>query len=164
MNSLRSCKRQRIRFMYTHGARRRGGKSPKGLQLAYSSWNNMWKRCVNPSTKGYARYGGSGISVCARWKSFENFLADMGERPSGKSLDRYPDNSGNYEPGNCRWATRREQAGNSKSVKLITVNGETNSVAELARHAGICRHVVYKRLRAGWTPLEAISTPKAKRD
>jgi hypothetical protein len=72
----------------------------------------MIHRCTNPNATSYERYGGRGIAVCERWRSFENFLADMGERPEGKSIDRYPDNDGNYEPGNCRWATPKEQRAN----------------------------------------------------
>ena len=74
----------------------------------------MKARCANQNN---GRYGGRGIEVCVRWTSFDNFLADMGERPSGTSIDRFPDNDGNYEPGNARWATPTEQARNrSKSV------------------------------------------------
>ena len=80
----------------------------------YKSWQAMKTRCQNPTNPGYARYGAKGIKVCERWQKFENFLADMGIRPEGTSLDRYPNNSGNYEPGNCRWATDEQQHENRK--------------------------------------------------
>lgn len=72
----------------------------------------MIARCFDRKNNRFQRYGARGITVCERWRKFENFLADMGERPAGKTLDRYPDNLGNYEPGNCRWATPKEQAAN----------------------------------------------------
>jgi hypothetical protein len=89
-----------------HGQARDGKRTP-----TYLSWQNMRQRCNNPNVPRWANYGGRGITVCARWNSFESFLADMGERPEGKTLDRV-DNDGNYEPGNCRWATSAEQMGN----------------------------------------------------
>lgn len=93
----------------THGYRPAGPPS-----RTYKTWVSMRQRCNNPNTTGYQYYGGRGITVCERWESFENFLADMGERPSGMTLDRFPDNDGNYEPGNCRWATAYEQTHNRR--------------------------------------------------
>ena len=80
----------------------------------YRAWDAMIHRCTRPSATQYSYYGGRGIRVCERWLKFENFLADMGERPEGTTLDRYPDNDGNYQPGNCRWATPTMQARNRR--------------------------------------------------
>lgn len=89
----------------------RHGHRMKGSTRTYNTWDAMLSRCKNPRFKYYY---GLGVTVCERWLTFENFLADMGERPAGTTLDRYPDPSGNYEPGNCRWATPKQQRNNQR--------------------------------------------------
>lgn len=111
----------------------------------YRAWQGMVKRCNNPNDTGYKNYGGRGIRVCDRWMKFENFYADMGDRPSGKSLDRYPNNNGNYEPGNCRWATSLEQMNNIRDNIFMVINGESKSIAEWSRELGVNRQTLYKR-------------------
>lgn len=104
----------------------------------YETWHSMMQRCYNPTLRAYAYYGGRGISVCERWHSFVNFLADMGEPPPGLSIDRYPNNDGNYEPGNCRWATPSEQAQNQrrqKNGKLRIKRGDPKILAGLKQLA-----------------------------
>lgn len=85
----------------------------------FRSWWDMVRRCTQPTRPGFANYGGRGITVCDRWRVFANFLADMGERPEGLTLDRR-DNDGNYEPGNCRWATHSEQQRNKRPTSEET--------------------------------------------
>jgi len=125
----------------------------------YRSWDAMIQRCTNPKATGYAEYGGAGITVCERWRKFEAFLADMGERPDGTSLDRHPDLNGNYEPGNCRWATPREQNLNRAATRYIEFNGERKSLVEWAESLGITTPGMIRRLKR--MPLErALTEPK----
>lgn len=102
----------------------------------YISWSNMWQRCRNPKHPDHHNYGGRGIKVCERWSSFENFLADMGERPVGRTLERM-NTDGDYEPGNCRWATHREQMRNVRKNLWITHEGETMILTDWSRRLGI---------------------------
>ena len=100
-----------------HGNTKHGHTSKKGkLSPTYISWQNMKARCQNPNHSRFKDWGARGIKVCERWQDFTNFLTDMGEKPEGLTLDRI-DNNGNYEPGNCRWATWKEQRRNQREVK-----------------------------------------------
>jgi len=138
----------------THGHAARGAAS-----RTYKTWNAMLQRCTNPKSPNWARYGGRGIAVCRRWYLFENFLADMGERPPGKSIDRYPDKNGNYEPSSCRWATAREQLRNTRRNKWLTVGGEPIVLTEAASRAGISINGLKARLAKGWSPDDAATAP-----
>lgn len=123
----------------------------------WRSWKSMKTRCLNPNETGFERYGGRNIRVCQRWlDSFENFLADMGERPSlFHSLDRI-DNDGHYEPGNVRWATRTEQNRNKKTNVLLEIEGVTRTLSEWAEISGTHYETIRSRLTRGWGAKEAI--------
>lgn len=114
----------------------------------YAAWNQAIQRCVNPKIRNYDRYGGRGIKVCERWlNSFEDFLADMGARPSSAhSLDRFPKPKGDYEPGNCRWATLHEQARNKERVKKFMYLGESLSMPEISKACGVKYSTLRRRL------------------
>lgn len=130
----------------------------------YQSWHAMKQRCYNPSAVKYDRYGGRGITVCHRWRtSFQNFLDDMGRKPSpSHSIDRI-DNDGNYEPSNCRWATRQEQTRNTTSTNLLTYNGETLCVTDWAAKIGIAPNTLANRLAVGWPLAKALTAPATPR-
>lgn len=125
----------------------------------YKAWHAMIQRCTNPKHHKWHRYGARGITVCERWLSYENFLADMGPRPKGMTVDRYPDNDGNYEPTNCRWATPLQQASNRSTNQFVDVAGETLTASEASRRLGPNRSTVSRRIRDGWSPSAAASTP-----
>ena len=142
----------------THGCSFMNGKpTPE-----YKSWQSAKDRCFNPGATKYPRYGAIGITMCQRWAdSFEAFLEDMGPRPAGTTLER-ENNKGNYEPGNCRWATARDQAINRCSTRMLTINGKTQCVADWAREVHLRPARILARLYAGWTPEKAVLTPGRK--
>lgn len=122
----------------------------------YRTWKAMKQRCFNKKHPQRKQYGGRGITVCERWKnSFELFLADMGEAPKGKSIDRI-NNDGNYEPGNCRWATAKQQSRNNSGNKNITFNGITLCQNAWAEKLGICGPTLRHRL-ANWEFADALT-------
>ena len=116
------------------------------------SWKSMKARCSNRNNPDFAQYGGRGILVCERWQDFEAFVADMGVRPAGMTLERENTN-GNYEPGNCRWATPVDQANNRRSNTLVSWNGESMSMSEFGRRIGMDRRMVrYHLVIKGLSP------------
>jgi len=125
----------------------------------YTSWQGMKNRCFNPNYHRYSDWGGRGITVCDRWLNFENFLADMGTKPSPKhSLDRI-DNNADYSPENCRWATKAEQDNNRRSNRLITIACVTLTIAQWAKKTGFNANVIHDRLKDGWSEFDAVMTP-----
>lgn len=128
----------------------------------YRVWQCMLTRCTNPKSDGYARYGARGITVCDRWRQFENFLADMGERPAGTTIDRLENDKG-YQPGNCRWATGYQQAQNqvatcspeeaAKIVFMIERGADSDALRQLG-----CGSTLIKKLRRGlhWTQRDGL--------
>lgn len=116
---------------------------------AHKSWESMKQRCTNPTSSDYPRYGAKGVKICDAWLDFENFYHDMGDRPEGTSLDRFPNNKGNYEPGNCRWATPPQQQRNIGVNQYLTVQGETKLLVDWARQMNIPVDLLRKRHKAG---------------
>lgn len=125
----------------------------------YRSWQAMIKRCSDLAGNRAHLYVEAGVFVCERWFRFENFLEDMGVRPEGASLDRFPDGKGNYEPGNCRWATAKEQALNRSSTRWFDFEGQMLSLKDLAARVGMKRLTLQMRLKRGWSIDKAINTP-----
>lgn len=116
----------------------------------YKTWANMRQRCLNPRDKKWPRYGGRGITVCAAWDNFAQFVSDMGPRPVGTTLDR-KENNGPYDPANCRWALPVVQGNNTSRTVYLTYAGKTQSLSDWARSLGMSRDKLYQRYRAGWS-------------
>lgn len=125
-------KGQPCRFILGHAQTRHG----LSRRRIYNIWFRMMARCFDPKSNRYANYGGRGITVCERWRSLTAFHDDMRDPPDGLTLERC-DNDGHYEPGNCKWATRIEQARNMKSNCRITYRGETLTLVEWSERSGI---------------------------
>lgn len=123
-------------------------------------WYGMIRRCTDVKLKTYKYYGAKGVKVCDRWMDFDNFVADMGPRPSlDHSIDRYPDPCGNYEPSNCRWATYKQQGENKRNNIRMTLNGETMNLSDWAKRLGWSKQALSVRKKLGWSDERALTTP-----
>jgi hypothetical protein len=139
-------------------------RSPCRDQPEYEVWSGMKARCYNQKHHAYGRYGGRGISICERWQtSFQDFLAYVGPRPSpDHQIDRI-NNDGNYEPGNVRWATRKEQSNNRSATLLVMFRGTEMSLKTAVELAGNEYNRVHHRISSGWDVTTAIETPALDR-
>jgi hypothetical protein len=136
------------------------GKRSHGMTKSgtFKVWAGIKHRCLNPNDPNFARYGGRGITVCSPWReSFEAFRADMGDPPAGGTIERI-DNERGYEPGNCRWATVKEQNRNRRDTRWVTLDGETASLAEWCERRALKYKTVHMRINGyGWSPARALA-------
>ncbi len=140
--------------IFIHGM----SKSPE-----HATWRRIIQRCTNPNVERYPRYGGRGITICDRWlepegKGFINFIEDMGNRPSKEHSIERADNNGNYEPGNCKWATRKEQCRNRTTSHYIEYNGQVKTIAEWSEITEVKQLTLLARIRKGWSIEKALTT------
>jgi len=138
----------------------REGKAQHGMTGTpiHNSWVGMLQRCTDTNHRLYHRYGGRGIAVCERWLEFENFLADMGEKPDGYTLER-KDNDKGYEPSNCEWLTRTQQTRNRSNTVRVTHEGLTLPLAEWCERKGRNYAIVRQRIQRGWSVDIALTEP-----
>lgn len=113
---------------------------------AYKSWAKLYDRCLNTTSTAYPYYGGRGIQIDPRWRSFQSFLTDMGDRPPGMTLERIETN-GHYTKANCRWASRAEQMRNTRRTKFVVLDGEMLCVSDAAARLGIPRQRIFDKIR-----------------
>lgn len=130
-----------------------------GRPPGYNSWAMMKQRCENPRASGFKNYGGRGISICARWRSFENFIIDMGPRPSPDHSIERTDGNANYGPSNCYWASTKEQGQNKRTVTRVSAFGKTQSIQAWASEFGISQKALAHRILIGIPPEIAITLP-----
>lgn len=141
----------------THGHTTHTGASP-----TYKSWHMMKQRCSNPKYSQYKDYGGRGIDFAPGWMHFENFLAYMGERPPGTTLERR-DNDKGYWPDNCYWATKSEQQRNRRTNRTLELNGVAKLLTDWAESLGLTAHALHGRIQRGWSLERALTTPALHR-
>lgn len=152
---LREIQQKRI----SHGHTRGRAPSPE-----YRSWQSMKARCENPSSNRFKNYAERGITICARWALFENFLADMGPKPNPRMTIEREDNNGHYEPGNCVWATYQVQERNRQNNRIVNYAGSDMALAEAVERAQADGHVInyraaHRRLCLGWSDVDALTRP-----
>lgn len=145
----------RIASLGNTNAVKHGHAGKRTRTRTYRSWVEMRYRCRNKKARAYARYGGRGIVIDPAWNTYEQFLRDMGECPTGLTLDRADNNAG-YTKTNCRWASYTEQNNNRRGVKRYALQGKKLSLREWARELRINYNTLYSRLRAGWTLARAL--------
>lgn len=134
----------------------------KAQSKTYATWRGMKSRCLDSGHPKFADYGGRGIKICDSWLHFENFLADMGEKPKGLEIDRI-DNSGNYCKENCRWTTKSLNNRNRRNNHFLTLNNESKTIAEWSDVTGIGWHTIYYRFyKLGWSIERSLSAPVSK--
>lgn len=140
-----------------HGHAKGGVMSPE-----FCTWNHIKGRCENPANNQYHNYGGRGIKLCPRWRDFRNFLADMGAKPSQyHSIDRL-NNDGDYEPNNCRWATRKQQTRNTRRNIHLEYHGRTQCLEDWASELGVCAETLRHRIHRGWSVSRALTAPSGR--
>jgi hypothetical protein len=129
------------------------GESIGGISsIEHKTWSSIKFRCLNPKSENFPRYGGRGITICDKWiNNFAAFLSDVGRRPSDKHSIERINNNGNYEPGNVRWATKKEQGQNRRDNVVMTFNGETHCIKEWSRITGISERALGYRYKRGLT-------------
>lgn len=122
----------------------------------YTTWCHMRRRCSSHASQDFFRYGGRGIKICERWNDYRLFLADMGRKPSpNHSIERI-DNAGNYDPNNCRWASKSEQARNTRRNRVIEIDGVKKILVEWSEMSGVNGPVILRRLKMGWDAKRAV--------
>lgn len=152
---VKSCGCYRSSVLASSGFRHGGHGTPE-----WKVWTDMLRRCEKPARKAYKHYGARGIKVCERWHDFTNFVADMGPRMPGMSLER-KDVNGDYEPGNCIWIPLNEQSKNTRRTVRVKVNGNSMCLADACRTIGVSRSRTQDRIKKlGWTFDKAVTEPK----
>lgn len=148
-----------LRVEVPKAVNRRHGHAPRGIQgKTYTIWCSMKLRCTNKNEQNFKYYGGRGISFDSKWNEYLGFLDDMGECPSGYTLERI-DVNGNYNKENCKWIPKAQQAWNTRNTKMVILNGETKPFPVWINELGLNYAKIYRRLNLGWTPENAFLKP-----